>query len=226
MPDPIREWWYRRHHKKYLKELDKVLEEANVPKKDVVVGGSAVIGAEGLRRIDDLDIAPTPEAFRKIIKAHNLKPKTVRVGTSDQTQIAKLQTPKVQIEFAPLPWTTVGRDMFGKATTSYHGYPHWDLKQVRKYKDAIRREKDVRDIKLIDKHLAKHSSFQEGFQEELEKIAKKYKCRICGAPATNAVRWADGRAIVPCCAEHKEKARNISKDVANDPTAKLVRLPL
>ena len=53
---------------------------------------------------------------------------------------------------------------------------------------------------------------------------KKYKCKFCEEPATHAVRWAEGRAIVPCCAKHQAKARNISKDVANDPSAKLVKL--
>ena len=53
---------------------------------------------------------------------------------------------------------------------------------------------------------------------------KKYKCKFCGEPATHAIRWAEGRAIVPCCAKHQAKARNNSKDVANDPSAKLVKL--
>jgi hypothetical protein len=171
MTDPVREWWYKRHHKKYLKELDKVLEQANVPKKDVVVGGSGVMGAEGLRKIDDLDIAPTPQAFRKLVKAHGVEAKVVRKGTPDETPIAKIKTPKVLIELAPLPWTTKGKDLFGKAKTEYHGYPHWDLEQVRSYKEILGREKDQRDLKLIDKHLAKHSSFHQGFQAELEKLS-------------------------------------------------------
>jgi hypothetical protein len=59
-----------------------------------------------------------------------------------------------------------------------------------------------------------------------------YTCKFCKEPATKGVLWAEGRAIVPCCDKHLEKAKSSTdgevdgiRDLTKKATGDLVKSP-
>lgn len=52
--------------------------------------------------------------------------------------------------------------------------------------------------------------------------SKPQKCKFCDSAATKSLIWADGRAYIPCCDEHEDKARSKIED-DNDDSVTYVR---
>lgn len=52
-------------------------------------------------------------------------------------------------------------------------------------------------------------------------IPKRQKCKYCKAPATKRMLWADGRAYIPVCDAHQDKARHQIVTVNKDEVAKV-----
>ena len=52
--------------------------------------------------------------------------------------------------------------------------------------------------------------------ELTEDKPKNYKCKYCKNDATKGYIWADGRAILPVCADHCDKAKDQIVNKNND----------
>lgn len=66
-------------------------------------------------------------------------------------------------------------------------------------------------------------------EASLKKIAgdidKPQKCEYCKQPATKAYIWADGRAYIPVCKKHEQKAKSDIVDKNNDAVTEVRDIP-
>ncbi len=62
--------------------------------------------------------------------------------------------------------------------------------------------------------------------EDIGAMKKPHKCKYCESQATEAYVWADGRAYIPVCNKHKEKARNQIENTNKDEIVQITKLPI
>ena len=131
--------------------IEKV-RELNFPPGEYVVVGSGSLEALGIRPARDMDIAVLPELFARL-QATGAWEKEVRYG--------KTFLKKEGIDIIPkLSWSdypTSTEEAIASAMI-IDGIYFMNLKELRKFKEALGREKDFADIALIDAYLKKHGS--------------------------------------------------------------------
>lgn len=161
----------QQQHQAFLHELRGILAKAKVSPRRVVIGGSGVLGALGLRSAHDLDIhVPRQSAWRALAKTDG-----AHVGTAPSgSPVVSFQTPKGPIDFFTGPWQ-IGKRDFGKAAPRvvYSGIPHWSPQHTLAWKKAMGRPKDLPDIDTLKQHLktsAALPSQEEIYQQVLPQL--------------------------------------------------------
>ena len=129
------------------------IKKLNFPVDQYVVFGGASLAARGLRDTQDADILATPELLEqcKSNSQWHIHPRI------DMHEPAGLDNGVIEI------YPTIG----GGYKTDFHllreraelidGIPFCNLHDVKAIKATYAREKDLRDIQLIDKYLADHA---------------------------------------------------------------------
>jgi len=56
----------------------------------------------------------------------------------------------------------------------------------------------------------------------LEDLMEDKSCKFCKKPATKKTIWADGRAYIPTCDDHVDKARDIVVNKNNDKVEEVI----
>ena len=125
----------------------KKLQELNFPLGEYVLVGSGPLAARGLREASDLDIAVTDKLWQQLITSGKYKIEE-RYGrlflaeyNSEDVDIIK------QLDWDDYP-TTVTEAI--KTADIINGYPFLNIAETIKFKTALGREKDFKDIKLLE----------------------------------------------------------------------------
>ncbi|MCK4816412.1 hypothetical protein KA005_11650, partial [bacterium] len=77
---------------------------------------------------------------------------------------------------------------------------------------------EIAKIKTVPVIPTEHT-FKEGA------LQRPHKCKYCDKPATLAIIWAEGRAFIPVCDNHKEKAIHQIEKINNDEVEEILPLP-
>lgn len=124
-------------------DIFKKLKELNFPLGEYVSVGSAPLAARGIREAGDLDIAVTPKLLKKLIDSKKYQ-KVEKYG--------KLFLEADNIEISP----ELNRDGYSitteeaiKTADIINGYPFLNITETIKFKKALGREKDFKDIELL-----------------------------------------------------------------------------
>lgn len=121
---------------KLLSELNKL----NLPKDKFDIFGSGPISIRGLRKANDLDILVKPELWNELRKKYKISDdKKIIVGD-------------IEIFNNWLPWFNDINKLIDTADV-FDGIRFVKLRYVVKWKKAMNREKDKRDIKLIKEYI-------------------------------------------------------------------------
>ena len=127
------------------------VRKLNLPPGRYVVVGSAIMHQLGLREANDVDLAVTPELFETLRASGEWK---------EEARHGRTFLKKEPVEVIPrLDWEdypTTAEEAIASATI-IDGVAFMNLHELIKFKRALGREKDLRDISLIDAYLAQNS---------------------------------------------------------------------
>src|SRR5256885_1951788 len=125
------------------------VEKLNLPFGEYVVIGAGILEALGMRETRDVDVIVRPTLFKKLRESKIYK---------EEIRWGKLFLFADDIDIGTkLDWenysTTIEEAI--KTATIINGVPFLNLQETIKFKKAMGREKDFRDIKLIEQYLEK-----------------------------------------------------------------------
>jgi hypothetical protein len=125
-------------------DIFRKLKELNFPLGEYVVVGSGPLAARGLREANDLDIAVSPKLLAELVASGHYE-QEMRHGK------LFLKAPDIDV-ISRLDWeaypTTVEQAI--KTAELIKGYPFLNAAETIKFKRALGREKDFRDIALLE----------------------------------------------------------------------------
>lgn len=130
------------------KIFDVLREEINLPTEDFIVVGSAVMAAHDIRDFADVDIIVNDRGWKELLeRGWDKSPIAHRAGD-------KL-TKGVNEAFADFRYGELYLTFENLKTGAefIDGFPFITLKRLIEFKKAIGREKDLKDIKLIEDYL-------------------------------------------------------------------------
>lgn len=115
----------------------------NLPLGEYVVAGAGILEALNIRETNDIDLAVIPYLHRKLRESGEWE---------EEEKYGKIFLKRDKIDVIPqLDWeeynTTTEEAI--KTSTIIDGIPFMNLDELCKFKTALGREKDFRDIKLI-----------------------------------------------------------------------------
>jgi hypothetical protein len=123
------------------------IKDLNLPFGKYVIIGSGILDALNIRNAVDIDIAVLPDLFSQLQKTGEWN-EEVRYNQTFLT--------KNHIEIAPkLSWDkyhTTTEEAIASATI-IQGIPFMNLEELCKFKQALGRKKDMKDIELIKRFL-------------------------------------------------------------------------
>ncbi len=121
------------------------IAELDLPKDSYVVVGSGILGALDIRASNDIDLVVTEEVYRYI------KSLAWEQGFWSDKVVFKKDV------------FDIGNDWYGKSAEDLleqaqivDGIPYLSLDNVYEWKKTNAREKDLRDLKLIDEYRSTH----------------------------------------------------------------------
>ena len=129
-----------------------IIEEVKklaLPLGHYVIIGSGIMAALGLREANDIDIAVTPELHAAL---------RARGEYEEEERYGKIFLKRARVEINPrLNWDeyqTTTEEAIASASI-IRGVPFMNLKELVRFKKALGREKDFKDIELIEKFMAR-----------------------------------------------------------------------
>lgn len=128
------------------------IKKLNLPQNQYVIVGSGIMSALGIRESTDIDIAVLPEFYKKLLEDDSWE---------KEEKYGKIFLKKEGVDIIPeLSWskyTTTTEEAINSATI-IDGIPFMNLQELKKFKTALGREKDFKDIQLIDDYLKRTNS--------------------------------------------------------------------
>ena len=149
---------------KLAKSLKQILNSVGLSGSDIIIGGSGILGALGLKSVGDLDVHVPDEKKWKRVSQHpdgvvdEIRPGNPRV---------RFDTSDGEIEIFTGPWR-VGEEDFiyeDMPIEEIGGIKHWSPEHTLRWKQTMNRPKDKSDIELLE-GLKKASRF-----DLIEKLA-------------------------------------------------------
>ena|SRR3989344_1412854 len=123
------------------------LDALNLPRDQYVIVGSGAMAAHGIREANDFDVLVSMDLWDKLSKDHTI----VMSGKTENIQLGDIQILGNGSMYR-IPEIASIEDMINTAET-IEGHKFLDLKLVKKFKLNEGREKDLKDVELIDKYL-------------------------------------------------------------------------
>lgn len=123
------------------------VKNLNLPLGQYVIISSGILDALGIRSANDIDITVLPYLHRKLRESGEYK---------EDERYGKIFLIKEGVEINPdVSWSDykTSTEELIKSATIINGIPFMNLDELRKFKTALGREKDLKDIELIDKYL-------------------------------------------------------------------------
>lgn len=131
-----------------LNALLKELEKLKLPKDQYVITSSAALAVHGLRDPHDIDIIVSDELWKKLTKENEVNElpfKSIKLSKHVEVLSSvshfvdpKIISPRVQL----------------KDPDIINGYPYVKLEILKRFKELGKREKDIKDVKIIEEFLA------------------------------------------------------------------------
>jgi len=135
-----------------LSDIFSRIKALDLPFGEYVVVSSGTLEALGLRPARDLDIAVTPKLFEKL-RADG--------GWIEEERYGKLFLSKPGVDIIrQLAWDaypTTNEEAIASALV-IDGIPFTNLDELKRFKQALGREKDLKDIELIEAYQHKQQS--------------------------------------------------------------------
>ncbi len=122
------------------------LKELNLPRGKFAVFGSGPMAVRGLRECRDLDIIVTEDVFDKYKEVSGWEMKELQSGES------YLENNNIEFykDWSPGKWDV--QKLINEAEI-IDDLPFVKLEEILKWKNILRREKDLADIKLLEDYL-------------------------------------------------------------------------
>lgn len=130
-------------------EIITKVQELNLPRGSYVVFGSCPLAVAGIREANDIDLLVSKEIFAKL-KEDGWQ--ELRKDSNDIPLVRDAFEAHNNWDFSSYSPTL---EHLLASTTIIDGVPFASLEEVRKWKVASGRPKDLADIELIDEYLAK-----------------------------------------------------------------------
>lgn len=130
-------------------DIFKKLKELNFPEGQYVVVGSGLLAAFGLREANDLDVAVNGNLLKSLIESDRYRQE---IKYDKLFLIEEGMDILTQLDWEAYP-TTVDEAI--KTAVIIRGYPFLNPTETIKFKKALGRAKDFRDIKLLEDYLDK-----------------------------------------------------------------------
>lgn len=131
-------------------ELITKVKSLHLPKGQYIVYGAAPLAVYGIREARDIDMYVSPELY-KDLEAKGWK--KVQKGEKDEPVVFEDFEAHPTWDFSPYAPTL--EELLSRAT-EYEGIDFASLEDVRKWKEASGRPKDLVDLKLIDDFIEKN----------------------------------------------------------------------
>lgn len=127
------------------------IKKFNLPKGQYAVFGSALLDVWGLRQANDLDIIVTPELYEQLKKEgwKERQGNGFRILTKEDANVTTVQDKPTDGNYCP------DRLQLIKDSIEINGIPFVKPEEVIACKTAYGREKDLRDIQMIQDYLSK-----------------------------------------------------------------------
>lgn len=129
-----------------FKLLVEQLNALNLPRDQYVVVGSGAMAAHGIREANDLDVLVSLDLWDKLAKENPV----VMSGKTENIELGDIQILGNGSMYRKPEIASV-EDMFNTAEI-IEGHRFLDLNLVKKFKLNEGREKDLKDVELIDKY--------------------------------------------------------------------------
>lgn len=126
-----------------MQELFKELKELNLPKGKFAIFGSGPMVIRGLRESEDLDLIVTQDVFDEF---KNRGDWNFEIRTCEELQKGNIE---MCHEWGPGEWDI---DKLINEAEIIDDLPFVRLEEVLKWKKIYNREKDIRDIELIESY--------------------------------------------------------------------------
>jgi hypothetical protein len=126
------------------------MKSLNLPKGSYVVFGSGPLAAVGIREVNDIDLYVSTEVLQQL-KENGWK--KVHKGHKDNPYMSDVYEAHDTWVFSPYNPTLA--DLLSRAF-EIDGITFASIEDVRKWKEASGRPKDIVDIERIDKYLSRH----------------------------------------------------------------------
>lgn len=122
------------------------ISELGLPDNQFIVVGSGIMAAVGIRDSDDIDMIVSEELFRQL-----------EDSGWEHDEWADQVVLKRDVFDIGTQWDGKAIDELIDTATRIEGIPYLSLQDLRKWKKEKGRDKDIRDIKLIDAYLEAQS---------------------------------------------------------------------
>ncbi len=131
-----------------FKKLTEILKSLNLPKGEYAIFGSGPLAVRKIRDSSDLDVILTEALFEKLKK----KKEFIYSTEKDGYKVERLLLDNIEFfkSWAPGNWDT---NELVKNAEEIDGLCFVKLSEVIKWKKLLGREKDKKDLKLIDEYL-------------------------------------------------------------------------
>lgn len=133
-------------------EIIDEVKALNLPKNSYVVFGSCPLAALGIREANDIDMMVTPEVLEELKKAGW---RQVDKGKDDAPFVHGVFEAHTNWDFSTYSPTL---EYLLAGAMVVDDIPFASLDEVRKWKAATVRPKDMVDVNLIDEYLASHQA--------------------------------------------------------------------
>lgn len=131
-----------------MKNLTEKIKALNFPNDQYVVVGSGLLDVLGIRKAADIDIAVLPQLHRKLYEDGDWK---------KYEKYEKVFLKRGDVDIIPsLSWSeypTTTEEAIRSAMI-IDGIPFMNPQELKKFKQALGRDKDIEDIRLIDNYLS------------------------------------------------------------------------
>ncbi len=125
-----------------MKDFNNFLEEfrkLSLPDKEYAIFGSGPLAVRGIRKAEDIDVIVTKELYHKLKKKYSEEDERILIGN-----IEIISPESVIVE---------EDDEVIERAEKIKGFRFASLKDIIKWKKRMGREKDLKDIKLIEYYL-------------------------------------------------------------------------
>lgn len=134
-----------------FKQLLEQLTELALPQDEYILVGSAPLAIRDIRQAQDIDLLAMDNLWNKLAKKYPM----IKEYSIDKIILAKDIEVCGEGSMFHVPEVASLEEMIKSADT-FKGHRFLNLELLKKFKAKMGREKDLKDVQLIDQYLATH----------------------------------------------------------------------